>query len=128
MESARGAVLGPIIPAIRKVAELLPDSVELLSDSFKEDVRGRLQPITIKQLLMRLAQSVFPEISKSVSCELRIAYRMRDVLVPEVLLDRSSVMTIVSKLVAAGMAQHMGVYGKRKRRIAPCPANHFPHS
>jgi hypothetical protein len=39
--------------------------------------------------------------------QLGVAHRVRDIPVPEVLLDRARVVTLVRELVAGGVAQHV---------------------
>ena len=50
---------------------------------------------------------VLPEVLEPVRRKLRVAHSVRDVLVAQVLLDRPRVVTIVRKLVAACVAEHV---------------------
>jgi len=52
---------------------------------------------------------VSPESVKSLGRQLGIPNRMRDVLVPQVVLDGSCVVPVVRQLVSAGVSQHVGV-------------------
>ena len=63
---------------------------------------------------LHLARSVLPEILEPLRRQLGVAYCVHDVLVPEVMLERSRVTSIVGELVAAGMAKHVRMYWEMK--------------
>ena len=54
-----------------------------------------------------VGNSIQPEILKPLRTELRIAHRVRDVPVPEVLLDRSSVVSLIRQLITGRVSQHV---------------------
>src|SRR5262249_2357268 len=54
-----------------------------------------------------------PEIPEPIGRQLGIADRVLDVLVPEVVLQGSSVVAVIGQLEAAGVAQHVGMDCKR---------------
>jgi hypothetical protein len=64
------------------------------------------------RLAYSLLYALAPEISKPVGGHVGVFNRVLDVLVPEVVLQRSGVVTIVGELEAAGMAQHVRMHGK----------------
>jgi hypothetical protein len=53
-----------------------------------------------------------PEILKSLRTQFRIPNRVSDVPMPEVLLDRSRILTLIGELVAGRMPQHVRVDGE----------------
>ncbi len=57
----------------------------------------------------RRRRSISPEILKPIRTQFRIAHRVRDVLVPEVLLDRPGVLALAREFEPAGVAQHVGM-------------------
>jgi hypothetical protein len=61
-------------------------------------------------LVSRKAESVPPEVLESIRRhQLGVPYRMLDILVPQVVLDRSGIPLIVGQLVPTGMTQHVRV-------------------
>jgi hypothetical protein len=48
-------------------------------------------------------------------CQSGIARRVLNVAMPEIRLDRACVVSIVGELIAAGMAQHVGMRDRRRR-------------
>ena len=52
---------------------------------------------------------------------------MLNVAVPEVLLDRASIVTLIRKLVPAGVAKHMGVRWELKFRQVACALDDLPN-
>ena len=46
---------------------------------------------------------------------------------PQVMLDRPGVLSIVGEFVARGMAQHVRVDGKRDPGLLTSPSHDFPH-
>jgi hypothetical protein len=66
-------------------------------------------------LLKRFAAEcslVSPEIFESCRRKLRVANRMLNVLVSEIVLNRSRVVPIVCELIAAGVAKHVRMNGE----------------
>ena len=57
--------------------------------------------------------SVLPEASEPVRGKLGVAHGVLDVLVAEVVLQRSRIDTLVCQLEAASMAQHVRMHAKR---------------
>ncbi len=55
----------------------------------------------------RGAESVLPKSLEPLRTELGVAHRVRDVPVPEVLLDRARVVPFVGELVAGGVPEHV---------------------
>ncbi len=53
--------------------------------------------------------SIPPEILEPLRRKLGVSHRVLDVLVPEVVLQRASIVSLVGELVATGMAQHVGM-------------------
>ena len=51
--------------------------------------------------------SILPKAFEPIRTQFRVAHRVRDVLVPEVLLDRPRVLALTGELKPAGMAQHV---------------------
>jgi hypothetical protein len=51
--------------------------------------------------------SILPKSLESLRAEFRIAHSVRDVPMPEILLDRASVMAFVGQLVASGVPEHV---------------------
>ena len=74
-----------------------------------------------------LGNSVFPEILEAGNRELRVADSVLDVLVPEILLDGPGVVTIVSELISAGVAQHVRVNGEGEAGFTACSSEDFSH-
>ena len=70
--------------------------------------------------------SVLPKAVESICCQLRVSDRMRDVLVTQILLNRSRVMPVIRQLVAASMAEHVRVNGKRYGSISAGSRYDFP--
>jgi integrase len=68
------------------------------------------QRIRSKLTICDLSALVVPESFKPIRRELRVAHGVHDVSVPEVVLDRSGVLAVVSKLVAARVAEHVRVH------------------
>lgn len=60
--------------------------------------------------------SIFPKSLESLWTQLGVAHRVRDVLVPEVLLDRSRVVPLVRKLVAGRVTEHVRMDGEGEFR------------
>jgi hypothetical protein len=58
------------------------------------------------------ATSLLPEPLEPVVRQLAVAHGVGDVLVPEIVLQGSRIVAIVGKFVAAGMTQHVRMYGK----------------
>lgn len=54
--------------------------------------------------------SVLPKSLESIRREVRVAHGVSDVLVPEIVLQGSGVVTLIGELKAAGMTQHVGVH------------------
>src|ERR1039458_862702 len=52
--------------------------------------------------------------------QLCVAHGVLDIFVPEIILDRSCVVTIACQLIAGGMAQHVSMDLKRKARFPSC--------
>lgn len=52
---------------------------------------------------------IVPEFLESIATEVGIADGVLDVLVPEVVLDRTGVLTVVGQLEAGGMPEHVGM-------------------
>lgn len=50
---------------------------------------------------------------------------MLDILVAEVMLDSSRVLSGLRQFVAAGMAQHVWMHWKWQLSLLPCPANYL---
>ena len=67
---------------------------------------------------------VLPEPFETIRRQSRVAHRRRDRAVPEVVLDRSRVLAIVRKLVAAGMPQHVAVDREGEARGLASPRDH----
>ena len=82
------------------------------------DLEGPTAPGLVGPALPNLASSgrsvalVAPEFAESTWCQFRIFHGMRDVLVTEIRLNRSRVVTVVRELVAASVPKHMWVDGK----------------
>ena len=72
--------------------------------------RGHRRPVNLPRGPAR--QSVLPEASEPVWRQLGVAHGVLDVLVAEVMLQRSRIDTLVCQLEAAGMAQHVRMYAK----------------
>jgi hypothetical protein len=53
---------------------------------------------------------------------------MRDVLVTQILLNCSRIMPVIRQLVAASMAQHVRMYGKRDSSDAPGACDNLAHT
>jgi hypothetical protein len=64
---------------------------------------------------------VAPEILEARWRELGIAHGVLDIFVPEIILDRSCVVTIACQLVAGSMAQHVSMDLEREVGFLPCP-------
>ena len=64
--------------------------------------------------------SILPEVLESVRRQLRVPYRMLDVLVPHVRLDRPGVLALGGKVVARCVLAHVGVDGESDPRQFPC--------
>lgn len=45
----------------------------------------------------------------------------------EVVLDRAGILAIIRKLIAASVAQHMGMRGERNAGVLPGPRNELAH-
>lgn len=69
--------------------------------------------------------SVLPESFKSLRAELRIAHRVRDVLVPEVLLDRAGIVPIIRELIAGRVPQHVRMDGEGEGGELAGASDHF---
>src|SRR5215207_8708947 len=70
-------------------------------------------------------RSVLPEGFEAIGCELGVAHRVLDVLVPEIMLQSPRVLAVVDQLVAARMPQHVRVYREGKRCSLPCAGEHL---
>ena len=57
-----------------------------------------------------VSESVAPEVVEATWRQLGVTHRVRNVLVPEVLLNAARVVTIVGQLVTASMAQHVRMH------------------
>ncbi len=60
--------------------------------------------------------SILPKALEPVRAQFRIAHRVRDVLVPQVLLDRARVLTLAGELEPTGMPQHVRMDGEGELR------------
>src|SRR3954465_15584556 len=68
---------------------------------------------------------IFPEGFEAVGCELGVAHRVLDVLVPEIMLQSPRVLAIVGQLVAARMPQHVRVHWEGKAASLPRAGQHL---
>jgi hypothetical protein len=62
--------------------------------------------------LKKTCKLVFPKVLEPGRAEFGIADCVLDVLVPEIVLNRPRIVSLVGELVAAGMTEHVGVYRK----------------
>src|SRR5271165_714932 len=76
--------------------------------------RADLRRSGLNRPILTVIGSVLPELLEAVGRKVGVPYRMRDVLVPEVMLQGPGVVALVGQLVAAGVAQHMWVHRKRQ--------------
>ena len=68
---------------------------------------------------------VFPEIAEPCGNEFRVANGVLNVLVPEILLDGSRIVTIVSKFVTGRMAEHVRMDWKLETSLLASSGNHL---
>src|SRR5271166_1815622 len=61
----------------------------------------------------RCARLLPPEITEPIGCHLGVAHGVLDILVAEIVLQRSRVVSVVGELVSTGVPQHVGVDTKR---------------
>src|SRR5664280_2961578 len=73
--------------------------------------KSRIRPMSLRHHL------ITPEILETCGRKLGIAHCVLDVLVPEIILDRSCVVTIACQLEAGCMAQHVCVGLEREARL-----------
>ena len=57
--------------------------------------------------------SVLPEITKPLGCQVRVAYRVLNMAVPEILLNGAGIDTFVREVKATRMAEHVRMDRKR---------------
>ena len=82
---------------------------------------GRVsQTLTLARLL------ILPKILESLGRQLGVFDRVLNVFVPEIMLKRPSILTIICKLVAAGVAQHVGMDWERHLGGLAEPTYHAP--
>ncbi len=72
-------------------------------------------------------QLVLPKSVEPVRCKLGVPHRVLDVLMSQVMLDRSSIMAVVGEFKPAGMAQHVRVHRKPKSRELTGPSDDLTH-
>ena len=70
--------------------------------------------------------SILPKALEPIRTQFRVSHRVRDVLVPEVLLDRPGVLALARELEAAGMAQHVRMDREGEFRELACARNQLP--
>ena len=61
--------------------------------------------------------SVSPEITKPLGSQFRVAHRVLNMAMPEILLDGAGIDAFVREVKATGMAQHMGMDRKGELRV-----------
>src|SRR5262249_14254780 len=69
---------------------------------------------------------IVPEFLEAIAAELGVTDGVLDVLVPEVVLDRPGVLTIVGQFEAGGMPQHVGMHGEVEAGHRPGPGHDLP--
>ena len=74
----------------------------------------------------KLPGLVSPKVLESRGRQLRVADRVLDVLVTQVVLDRTRIMAIVGQLVACSMTQHVRVDGEPKPSTASGARDDLP--
>ena len=72
------------------------------------------------------ARSILPKTLEPIGAELRIAHRVRDVFVAEVLLDRACVLALAGEFEPARMAQHMRMGREGEFRELAGARDQFP--
>ena len=70
---------------------------------------------------------VTPEILEPVCRQFRVPNRVRDVPVPQVMLDRPRVLAVVDELIAGGVAEHVRVDRKAQTCRFPGPRHELPY-
>lgn len=63
-----------------------------------------------------MMRSIFPKIFESLRTQFRIAHGVRDVPMPQVLLNRPRVVPLIGKLVAGGVPEHVRMDGEGEFR------------
>jgi hypothetical protein len=86
--------------------------------------RGETQPVNLLAPDLAKTNSISKKFLESLRRQGGVARRILNVAVPEIRLDRAGVVTIVGELVAAGMAQHVGVRLDAQIRDSGCPLDH----
>ena len=70
---------------------------------------------------------VFPEVLESTTGQFCVSNRVLDVLVSQVQLDRSSIVSVIGQLVARTVSQHVGMYGHSQLGYLSGSGNDLPH-
>lgn len=70
---------------------------------------------------------VSPEVLESRRGELCVADRVLDVLVTEVVLDRTCIVPIVGQFITCGMTQHVRMDGELQARLTTGTGYYLPH-
>ena len=87
---------------------------------WSEALNEQLECKTRNAFLRALGRcSVLPKGFKPLRAQLRITHGVRNVAMPEILLDRARVVPIVSELVTRGVPQHVQMNGEGQFRAHP---------
>ena len=71
--------------------------------------------------------SVVPEVMKPGCGQLRIADCVLDVSMPQVMLDRARVVSLIGELVTSSMTEHVRMYRKVELGEPTCAGKHLSH-
>ena len=69
--------------------------------------------------------SVLPEITKPLGCQVRVAYRVLNMAVPEILLNGAGIDTFVREVKATRMAEHVRMDRKRELGVEASAQNYM---
>jgi hypothetical protein len=83
--------------------------------------------MTLPPLRVAPRNLVRPEAFESIRCEFRVAHRVRNVSVAQVVLDGSRIVTVVRELVATRVAKHVRMDGEGESGFLAGSSNHLPH-
>ena len=73
----------------------------------------------------KLSRLVFPEVAESRGCEFSVANRVLNVLVAEILLNRSCIVAVVGELVAGRVTKHVWMNWKIESSLFGSSGNHW---
>ncbi len=68
---------------------------------------------------------ICPKILEPLRAQLRVAYGVMDILVPQVVLDRPGIMPVIGQLETGGMPQHVRMHRKANLGDLRGPRQHL---